>query len=113
MSVIAIEIAMIHTRAEAEDQPMVQTYLDAAEDHAAQFLGRKFYPDQTALDDAVIAETAGLEPIVVNPSITAACLLITGHLFANREDVVVGSISSALPRGSEHLLFPYRIGLGV
>jgi len=113
MSVIRIEIAMKHCRADDEDASMVQTYLDAAEDHAAKYLGRKFYRDQSALDAAVTAETAGAEPLVLTPSIEAACLLIVGHLFAHREDVVIGSSATTLPRGSEHLLFPYRVGMGV
>lgn len=113
MSVIQIEVAMKHCRADEDDASMVQTYLDAAEDHAAKYLGRKLYRDQAALDAAVLAETAGIDPVVVTPSIIAACLLITGHLFAHREDVVMGVTSVDLPRGSEHLLFPYRVGLGV
>lgn len=113
MSVIAIETAMKHCRADDDDQAMVQTYLDAAEDHAAQYLGRKFYADQDTLDAAVLAETAGESPMVITPSVLAACLLILGHLYAHREDVVMGISSITLPRGSEHLLFPYRVGLGV
>jgi len=113
MSVIRIEIAMKHCRADEDDENMVQTYLDAAEDYAAKYLGRKLYRDQSVLDAAVLAETAGDDPVALTPSIEAACLLITGHLFAHREDVVTGSIASALPRGSEYLLFPYRVGMGV
>jgi hypothetical protein len=113
MSVIEIETAMKHCRADDEDASMVQTYLNAAEDHAAKYLGRKFYRDQSVLDAAVTAETAGLEPLVLTPSIEAACLLITGHLFAHRENVVMGLSFGALPQGSDHLLFPYRIGMGI
>jgi hypothetical protein len=113
MSVIEIETAMKHCRADEDDLSMMQIYLDAAEDHAAKYLGRKFYRDQAALEDAVLAETAGDDPLVLTPSIEAACLLITGHLFAHREDVVTGSIASALPLGSDYLLFKYRIGMGI
>lgn len=113
MSVIDIEKAMKHCRALEDDRDLVQTYLDAAEDHAAQYLGRRFFEDQQALDDAVAAGNAGDNPIVINRSIEAACLLILGRLYANREDVVIGVMVSDLPRGSDHLLHPYRIGLGV
>jgi len=51
--------------------------------------------------------------MVVNPAIQAACLLILGHLFANREDVATGVTVAELPMGSRHLLGPYRIRMGV
>lgn len=51
--------------------------------------------------------------MVINDAIVAACLLILGNLYANREDVVIGTISSVLPKGSSSLLTPYRIEMGV
>lgn len=53
--------------------------------------------------------------IVINDSIKVAILLVLGNLFENREDVVVGMSVSAvqLPMGSQQLLMPYRVGLGV
>lgn len=51
--------------------------------------------------------------IVLNPSITAACLLKLGHLYEHHEDVVLSQAPMALPMGSQHLLQPFRIGLGV
>ncbi|MDH0745288.1 phage gp6-like head-tail connector protein [Pseudomonas sp. GD03842] len=51
--------------------------------------------------------------VVLNPAIQAACLLILGHLFANREDVIVGSAVAEMPMGSRPLLMPYRIKMGV
>jgi hypothetical protein len=53
------------------------------------------------------------EGIVVNGLIQAGILLIFGHLYANREDVVAGATVADLPQGSKHLLQPYRVGLGV
>lgn len=50
---------------------------------------------------------------MVHLSIQAACLLKLGHLFANREDVVTGTIATELPLASQHLLMPYRIRMGV
>ena len=50
--------------------------------------------------------------MVVNKSITAAVLLVMGHLFANREDTVAGT-TNLLPEGSRSLLQPWRVGLGV
>lgn len=158
MSVIAIDIAMHHLRAELEDQVLVQAQLNAAEEAAMQFLNRRVYLDQLALDEARAGISAVLQQakeanaaavasaeaeqdhtlrcrllnharqamadaydkvdaiaygMVLNPSIQAACLLKLGHLFANREEVVTGTIASELPLASQHLLMPYRIRLGV
>ncbi|WP_442758636.1 MULTISPECIES: head-tail connector protein, partial [unclassified Pseudomonas] len=52
MSVIAIDIAMHHLLAEPDDQVLVQAQLEAAEGAAMQFLNRRFYLDQVALDQA-------------------------------------------------------------
>lgn len=51
--------------------------------------------------------------IVITAAITAACLLKLGHLFANREEVVVGSTGVELPLASKSLLAPYRVRMGV
>lgn len=158
MSVIAIDIAMHHLLAEPDDQVLVQAQLDASEEAAMQFLNRRFYLDQVALDaaraglpaamqqakEANAAAVAAAESeqdhtlrcrqleyarkaladaydladsiaygMVLNPAIQAACLLKLGHLFANREDVVTGTIATELPLASQHLLMPYRIRMGV
>ena len=47
--------------------------------------------------------------IVVNDSIRSAVLLIVGHLYNSREDVVVGVSVTKLPNGAEWLLQPYRV----
>ncbi|KOP52579.1 hypothetical protein OX90_04500 [Pseudomonas coronafaciens pv. porri] len=51
--------------------------------------------------------------IVANPAIQAACLLKLGHLFANREEVVIGTTATEMPLASKSLLMPYRIRMGV
>lgn len=158
MSVIDIELAIKHLRAESEDQDLVQSQLDGAEAAAMAYLNRSFFADQPALDAArlsvptqriqalseydsamaaaqVIDETAirldaisdaqfafseALEAatrnargMMINKAIEAACLLKLGHLYANREEVVTGTISTELPLTSKSLLTPYRIGMGV
>ena len=50
MSVIDIELAMKHLRAESEDQDLVQSQLDGAEAAAMAYLNRSFFVDQAALD---------------------------------------------------------------
>lgn len=51
--------------------------------------------------------------IVINPSIEIGILMILGHLYANREDVVVGLGAAEIPKSSKAFLDPYRIDLGV
>jgi hypothetical protein len=113
MTAINMDDAMQHLRAEEEDRANVQFLLEAAEDSAAQFMNRSFYSDADALASAIAAGVGGKSPIVINPSVRAACLLILGSLFENREDVVIGTISSELPLGSRSLLTPYRVGWGI
>jgi hypothetical protein len=113
MKAISLDVAMLHLRAEEDDISHVELLLEAAEDSAEQYLNRRFYADADSLATAVSAGTAGVDPILINPSVRAACLLILGHLYGNREDVVVGTISSELPMGSRALLTPYRVGWGV
>ena len=44
-----------------------------------------------------------------SPLVRAAALLIVGHLYENREAVVIGTIATDLPMGVELLLAPYVI----
>ncbi len=158
MPVIDIDVAMQHLRAEDEDRVLVEAQLGAAEEQASQYMQRRFYADQAALDAALAtvpaailytrdryeSALAAIDPlgqvddrqsardrarqafadaraavemvaqgIVINDAIQAACLLALGHLYANREDVVIGTITAELPMGSRWLLGPYRTGLGV
>lgn len=66
-----------------------------------------------ALADAYDQADAIAYGMVLNPAIQAACLLKLGHLFANREEVVTGTIATELPLASQHLLMPHRIRMGV
>lgn len=158
MPVIDIDVAMQHLRAEDEDRGLVEAQLGAAEEQASQYMQRRFYADQAALDAALATVPAAITStrvryeeavasieviplledrygsreraarafadaraavemvargIVINDAIQAACLLALGHLYANREDVVIGTITAELPMGSRWLLGPYRTGLGV
>ena len=58
---------------------------------------------------AKVAYRQACDGIVVNDQIKAAVLLIVGHLYANREDVVVGASVSALPNGADYLLQPFKV----
>lgn len=109
MPILTIEQAIDHCRADPqEDAVMVELYLGAAIDAAQDYLGRKVYADQAEMEAAVTAGTAGEMPMVATYAIRAAMLLICGHLFANREDVVTGTIATTMPMGSRDLLRPHR-----
>lgn len=84
----------------------VSLYVSAAEEAAGQYLNRAIYADVTA-------QGADLVGIVVNDAIRAAILLTIGHLYANRESVVTGTIATELPMTTRYLLDPYRAGMGV
>jgi len=67
---------------------------------------------QTAENNLLRANVAyrqTMDGIVVNDTIRAAVLLIVGHLFVNREDVVAGVSVAQLPNGAEWLLAPYKV----
>jgi len=113
MEFVDLAVAKAHLREPEDDETYLMLLLSAAEDQAVQFLDRNVYADQESLAAAEAEGTAGERPIVANDSIRAATLLILGHLYANREDVVTGTIATELPRSSRSLLMPYRVGMGV
>ena len=84
---------------------------EAEQDHTLRC--RLLEHARQALADAYDQADAIAYGMVLNPAIQAACLLKLGHLFANREDVVTGTIATELPLASQHLLMPYRIRMGV
>ena len=65
-----------------------------------------------SISEALNAATRVARGMVIEPSIQSACLLKLGHLFANREEVVTGTIATELPQASKALLTPYRVGMG-
>ncbi len=113
MPVISMSIVRHHLRDPDDDDEYLELLVEAAEEQAMEYLNRRFYANQQALDEAVAAGDAGDSPMVSNKQIQAACLLILGHLYANREDVVIGTIATDLPQGSKALLTPHRIGWGI
>lgn len=60
-------------------------------------------------ESVTITATVGYADAELPGDVRAALLLIIGHLYANRESVVMGTISSELPMGVSMLLDPYKI----
>ncbi len=88
-----------YTAAIAAAQALADTTEQAAATQAAEY----------AYLRAQVAYRQTMDGIVVNDQIKAAVLLTVGHLYANREDVVVvGASVAALPNGADYLLQPYK-----
>lgn len=85
----------------AHEDDDLQMKLDAAIDHAGQFIGRPI----PWVDD----EGAAVD---VPHSVRLAILIIAAELYANREEAVVGAIYTKIPK-AENMLHFYRVGLGV
>lgn len=115
---LTLQQAVDHLRLDdASMSPNLALYVAAACDSASQFLNRPVYETQQALDAAqqaaaVAGEVWNANSMVANDTLRAAALLILGNLHEHREDVVEGS-AAALPMGSQWLLQPYRVGMGV
>ncbi|WP_347911374.1 head-tail connector protein [Pseudomonas grandcourensis] len=88
----------LHLRVDGDEEDSIITgYLDAAKAHVAMHC------------DRVLVEATPVEPeeMGLTPDVEQAILLLVGHWYANREAVVIGTISSAVPLAVERLLW-YR-----
>ena len=95
-----IELARIklHLRLDGdEDDALVLGYVDAAKSHVTMHCDRE------------LVDGAPVEPdqMGLTPDVEQAILLLVGHWYANREAVVIGTISSAVPLAFDRLLW-YR-----
>lgn len=105
-----------HLQAEPYDQTetdyVVGLLWPAAEGFAQTFLNRRVFGTQAELEEAQLDQTAGDFAMVAPPQYVAACLLMLGHLYKNRE--AVSDVEQyAMPEGARALLWPYRVKLGV
>lgn len=107
MDLVTIEQVRAHCRTEPEDDVLVTLYADSAEQQVQDFLNRRVFKNQAALDAAVETGEAGESPMVVNAVIIDAILLATAGKFRDREP------TQHLPVSLTTLLWPHRVGLGV
>ncbi|WP_313074463.1 head-tail connector protein [Melaminivora sp.] len=107
--IVTLEQAKAHLRIDGTDaDDDIRLKLSAATQIATTYLDRAVYATQQELDAAVLAGTAGIDPLVATDMVRAGILLILGDLDANREDVVAGTIATRLPTGARACLLPLR-----
>lgn len=73
------------------------------------FVAPSLYGDREAPISATFIAGYGATAAAVPGAIKSAILLIVGHLYENREDVVVGAPAASLPKSSEYLVAPFRV----
>jgi len=113
MALVDIETIRKHCRADDPDDSLLEIYKDAAEQAAQDYLNRRVYATEAEMEAAIADGSAGENPMVINPAIFGAILLIAGHLNENREENVTGTIVAELKFGARALLRPHRIVPGV
>ena len=94
-----VAATVTYTEAIAAAQALADTTEQAAATQAAGY----------AYLRAQVAYRKAMDGIVVNDTIKSAVLLIVGHLYAHREDVLSGVSVAKLPNGAEWLLAPYKV----
>lgn len=103
MPLVDIDLVKKHLRVDFDDDDMeIAAYQAAAENIVAETLDRSVFvsPEVAPTDDDGTA-------IELPAAVTAAILLMTGHLYKNRESV--GEAQVELPMTIKYLLAPYRI----
>lgn len=102
MAKIGLADAKLHLRVDGSDEEtLIAAWIAAAYSNVEGRIFRKVYDTGDTIPEE---DTTGIH---VNEAINAAVLLIVGHLYANREDVITGATSTAIPMGSEFLITPY------
>lgn len=68
-----------------------------------------YVKEETTTDN--LGNTTTTKVPIVPESLKAAMKLLIGHLYENREEVTIGTVSyaKALPKSSEYLMNPYRV----
>ena len=94
-----VAATVTYTEAIAAAQALADTTEQAAATQAAGY----------AYLRAQVAYRQTMDGMVVNDAIKSSVLLIVGHLYAHREDVVAGVSVAKLPNGAEWLLAPYKV----
>lgn len=96
---IDMERVKLHLKVDGEEEDaLIAGYFEAAKSHVAMHCDREL----------VEGAPAGPEQMGFTPDVEQAVLLLVGHWYANREAVVIGTISSAVPMAVDRLLWPRK-----
>ncbi|WP_417282655.1 head-tail connector protein [Comamonas sp.] len=109
LELVTLAQAKAHLRVmHSHEDSDIQLKLKAATRMALAYLDRDVYATQQDLDDAVAAGTARTCPLLATDDdmemVRAGILLLLGDLYANREEVVTGTITSQLQTGAKACL---------
>lgn len=95
---IALDLVKTHLRVDgAEEDALIEGYIAAALSHVEQHCDRVLVEDSPVLP----------EQMTLTKDVQQAVLLLVGHWYANREAVVIGTITSEVPLAVDRLLW-YR-----
>lgn len=100
---VSLDRAKQHLRVDhdAEDE-LIQAYLESSVAYVEQYCDRQIVDPAPAEDEQPIDPNTQM---LVTKDVEQAMLLLVGHWFNNREAVVIGTISTAVPLAVESLLW--------
>lgn len=97
-TIVSLAEAKAHLRVlDTSEDALITLYMGAASENIASYLNR-----------AIPTDNSGIIP----SSIKAACLLMIGDLFENREAQIMGGGVVENP-AVKNLLYPHRKGIGI
>lgn len=98
---IKISQVKSHLRIDGDDE---DEYLNLLTDAAVTAISDKM--NRTLVAEDANSDALPNNALIINPAIKAACLLLIGHLYENRESVTAGTMVE-LPMSVQYLIAPY------
>lgn len=101
VQIVSLAVAKVHLRvtSNAEDA-LIQLYMDASSEEIEKYLNRRI-------------PGAYLPTPNIPAAISAACLLLVGDLYFNRDGAAAGKATVESNPAVMRLLQPYRDGIGI
>lgn len=100
---VSLDRVKQHLRVDhGEEDELIQAYLASAAAYVGGYCDRQIVdPPPAAGEEPIDPETQ----MLITKDVEQALLLIVGHWYNNREAVVIGTITSAMPMAVESLLW--------
>lgn len=100
MAIVTREEAKLHLKVDQDvEDTLIDLYVAAAEEYIEKYINR-------------VIPNKNLPTPAVPSAIKAACLLLVGDMYQNREAQIVGTIVADNP-AVVRLLYPYRVNIGI